>query len=60
MLIIAQVQQQLRFHRLEVDSIGEDGRALFNRQFHTPLFGKCDGFERRSRSDVVGELNRMQ
>ncbi len=92
MLWCEKVQQQLSFHRLEADAIGEDGRALFSRQvfvfqqhphshplhshplhsihtlsphtppsqFHTPLFGKADGYERRSRSDRIGALNRMQ
>ena len=54
------VQRQLGLARLEVDAIGEDGRALFSRQFHTPLFGKCEGFEKRTRAQIADELNRMQ
>jgi len=27
-----------------VDAIGDDGKALFARQFHIPLFGHADGF----------------
>ena len=38
------VQLQLRLHRLEVDTIGENGKPLFQRQFHTPLFGATAGF----------------
>ena len=39
------VQSQLHFHGLEIDSIGENGAALFARQFHTPLFGHTNGFD---------------
>ena len=38
------VQSQLHHHGLEVDSIGDNGAALFARQFHTPLFGHTNGF----------------
>lgn len=38
------VQQQVQRHGLEVDAIGENGRALFARQFHMPLFGHANGF----------------
>ena len=38
------VQQQVSFHGLEVDAIDEQGRALFARQFHMPLFGHANGF----------------
>lgn len=38
------VQQQMQRHGLEVDAIGEHGRALFARQFHIPLFGHANGF----------------
>jgi len=38
------VQEQLRWHGLAVDSIGEHGKPLFARQFCTPLFGSTDGF----------------
>lgn len=38
------VQQQITFHGLEVDAIDEQGRPLFARQFHTPLFGHTNGF----------------
>ena len=38
------VQQQVQRHGLEVDAIGEDGKALFARQFHIPLFGHANGF----------------
>ena len=38
------VQEQLRWHGLAVDAIGEHGKPLFARQFCTPLFGSTDGF----------------
>ena len=40
------VQEQLRWHGMEVDAIGEHGKALFRRQFHTPLFGHAEGFKK--------------
>ena len=43
------VQLQLRLHRLEVDTIGEHGKPLFQRQFHTPLFGATAGFGREDK-----------
>jgi len=42
------VQEQCHWHSLEVESIGEKGQPLFSRQFHTPLFGRADGFSQRS------------
>ena len=47
------VQLQLRLHRLEVDTIGENGKPLFQRQFHTPLFGATAGF---GREDCRGSI----
>ena len=38
------VQQQVQWHGLEVDAIDEQGKALFARQFHIPLFGHANGF----------------
>jgi len=42
------VQQQVGWHSLSIDSLGEQGQALFGRQFHTPLFGSAHGFSRRA------------
>ena len=50
------VQEQLAWHELAVDAIGADGRPLFARQFHTPLFGTCEGFTSRSRTKHLGLL----
>ena len=38
------VQQQASLHQLEVDTIDTRGKALYARQFHTPLFGHANGF----------------
>ena len=38
------MQQQVNRHGYEVDAIGENGKALFARQFHMPLFGHANGF----------------
>ena len=46
------VQHQVLQHRLEVDAIGEHGRALFARQFHIPLFGHADGFSTNTETKV--------
>jgi len=47
------VQQQISAHGLEVDALGVDGKALFARQFHVPLFGHTNGFS----SDLRSKLN---
>lgn len=38
------VQQQTLRHGYEIASIGDNGKALFARQFHMPLFGHANGF----------------
>ena len=53
----SKVQQQVALHGLEVDSIGDNGKPLFARQFHMPLFGHADGFDSKQvqdKSDKTG------
>ena len=38
------VQDQARWHDLEIDAIGENGQALYPQQFRTPLHGPAHGF----------------
>ena len=46
------VQQQVNRHGYEVDAIGENGKALFARQFHIPLFGHANGFSNNLQAQV--------
>lgn len=48
------MQQQASYHHLEVDTIDTRGKALYARQFHTPLFGHANGF---SENELQAKLN---
>ena len=39
-------------HAWQVDAIGENGKALFARQFHIPLFGHANGFSNNLQAQV--------
>jgi hypothetical protein len=47
------VQHQVQRHGYEIDSIGENGKALHPRQFHIPLFGHANGFDSHLQEKVT-------